>query len=178
MTPEISLTLENGKELTASTITVGTYRKYCELMEKADDFTEKSDVVFISSQIIREVFRNQISIREINDLDAETVFATAKTIHFVMQEIVAPKFLELMSDKDKQEVEAVEKSAFDDYDEAEGYNSDLQKQNVWRTCKENIDRIVKLSIRAFNNSLSQCMDSDVMSLLDYVKFELETAKEK
>lgn len=176
--PEISLTLENGNELTVPVITVGMYRKYCELMERADRFTEKSDIVFINSQIIREVFGNQIPAREINKLDAGAVFTTAKTIHFVMQEIITPKFLELMSDKDKQEVEAMEKSAFDEYDEAEGYDDDLPPQNVWHTCKENIDRVVKLSIRAFNNSLAQCMDSDIISLLDYVKFELETAKEK
>ena len=176
--PEISLTTASGDEITVSTITVRMYRKYCELMEKADRMNDKSDVVFINSQIIREISGNRVSSRDIENMDAEEVFTAAKTIHYIMQEIVTPKFLELMSEKDKREVEAQEKSAFDEYDEAEGYDDDDPPQNVWSICKENMDRVTKLSIRAFNNSLAQCMDSDIMSLLDYVKFELETTNEK
>lgn len=44
-------------------------------------------------------------------------------------------------------------------------------------CRENVDRVVKLCIRLMKSSYQECMESDIMSLLDYVAFEIKTLKE-
>ena len=97
----------------------------------------------------------------------------AKAVHFVMQEVITPKFLELNPERPEQQ----EASAFDEYDEEEGYNEEAETESVWRVLRENVDRVVKLCIRSFHDSYSKCMESDIMSLLDYVKFEIMTAGE-
>ena len=60
-----------------------------------------------------------ISEREVLKADVAEQLATAKMIHFVMQDIITPKFLELNPNR-PDEVEQ-EKSAFDDYDECAAY---------------------------------------------------------
>ena len=65
------------------------------------------------------------------------------------------------------------------YDQEFGYGEDAEEGegNVWKTCGEIIDRIVKISIRLMKNSYSQCMGEDILSLLEYLKFELDTLDE-
>ena len=41
-----------------------------------------------------------------------------------------------------------------------------------------MDRAIKLCIRLMNNSYEQCMEADVISLLDHLKFEIKTLKEE
>ena len=101
----------------------------------------------------------------------------AKQVHFVMQDVITQKFLDL----NPEHPEAVEKeaSAFDEYDEENGYNDDgaTEERNFWQICRENVDRVVKLCIRLMKNSYQDCMEADIMSLLDYVAFEIRTLKE-
>ena len=120
-----------------------------------------------------------ISEREVLKADVAEQLATAKMIHFVMQDIITPKFLELNPNR-QDEVEQ-EKSAFDDYDEENGYNEaekKLDDENIWKVCRDNVDRVVKLCIKGLNDSLSNVMKSDIMSLLDHVAFEIKTINEK
>lgn len=120
-----------------------------------------------------------ISEREVLKADVAEQLATAKMIHFVMQDIITPKFLELNPNR-PDEVEQ-EKSAFDDYDEENGYNEaekQLDAENIWKVCRDNVDRVVKLCIKGLNDSLSNVMKSDIMSLLDHVAFEIKTINEK
>ena len=88
-----------------------------------------------------------ISEREVLKADVAEQLATAKMIHFVMQDIITPKFLELNPNR-PDEVEQ-EKSAFDDYDEENGYNEaekQMLDENIWKVCRDNVDRVVKLCI--------------------------------
>lgn len=98
-----------------------------------------------------------------------------KTVHFIMQNIVAEKMLSIV------EVEQVEKeaSAFDDYDRENGYEDEDEQpeENQWKVCGEIVDRVVKIAIRLLKNSYSQCMKENIVTLLDYLKFELDTINE-
>ena len=79
------------------------------------------------------------------------------------------------------EVEQVEKeaSAFDDYDRENGYEDEDEQpeENQWKVCGEIVDRVVKIAIRLLKNSYSQCMKENIVTLLDYLKFELDTINE-
>lgn len=80
-------------------------------MEKND--TEKfSGVMFFNKKIMQEMFGNELSLAAVGEIDAVEFLTAIKTVHFIMQNIVAEKMLSIV------EVEQVEKeaSAFDDYD--------------------------------------------------------------
>ena len=157
-------------------MSVEKYRAYTELMEKNGGDDVASAFQF-NAAIMKMVFG--ISEREVLKADVAEQLAAAKMIHFVMQDIITQKFLELNPNR-PEEVEQ-EKSAFDEYDEENGYNeaeNQLDDENIWKVCRDNVDRGVKLCIKGLNDSLSNVMKSDIMSLLDHVAFEIKTINEK
>lgn len=171
--PEVTL-LCGSEELTCAAVSVRAYRKYTEIMEQ-NEGDDIGRAIRANMLILSEVFG--VSLRKIEDAGMVEIMAASKAIHFIMQEVVTPKFLELNPDSPEQ-VEK-EASAFDEYDEENGYNDEDQKEsNVWRICRENVDRVVKMCIRVMKNSYDQCMNSDIISLLDYVAFEIRTINEK
>lgn len=168
--PELVL-LCGDEEYSCTSVTTKMYRKYTEIMEH-DTGEDTSAAVRMNIELLKEIFG--ISIRKVKQADIVEQLAAGKTVHFIMQEIITPKFLDLNPEHPEQQ----EKSAFDDYDEENGYNDTEEPENIWKVCRENLDRVVKLCIRAFHDSYTQCMESDIMSLLDYVAFEILTMNEK
>ena len=151
-------------------MSVEKYRAYTELMEKNGGDDVASAFQF-NAAIMKMVFG--ISEREVLKADVAEQLAAAKMIHFVMQDIITQKFLELNPNR-PEEVEK-EKSAFDEYDEENGYNeaeNQLDDENIWKVCRDNVDRVVKLCIKGLNDSLSNVMKSDIMSLLDWAWLQL------
>ena len=131
------------------------------------------DAMFFNKRIMQELF-TELSLADLGTCEAIDFLTAAKTIHFVMQDIIGEKLLRIV------EVERVEKeeSAFDEYDLENGYEDDEQQNtNPWKTCGEIIDRVVKIAIRLLKNSYSQCMKEDIVSLVEYLKFELDTINE-
>ena len=171
--PEIEVTC-SGKRYFINSITVEQYKKYISLMEK--NHTEKiSGVMFFNTKIMQELFGNELSLAAVGEIDAVEFLTAIKTVHFIMQNIVAEKMLNIV------EVEQVEKeaSAFDDYDRENGYEDEDEQpeENQWKVCGEIVDRVVKIAIRLLKNSYSQCMKENIVTLLDYLKFELDTINE-
>ena len=108
-----------GERLFINSVTVEQYKKYISLMEKND--TEKfSGVMFFNKKIMQEMFGNELSLAAVGEIDAVEFLTAIKTVHFIMQNIVAEKMLNIV------EVEQVEKeaSAFDDYDRENGYEDE------------------------------------------------------
>lgn len=170
MIPEIGITCGDKRHFISS-ITLGQYRRYVSLMEK--NRTEKfADVMFFNKRIVQELFGG-MSFQEVGAMDAVEFLAAAKAIHFVMQDIITRKMLNIV------EAEQVEReaSAFNEYDIENGYEEEQPEENQWKICGEIADRIVKVAIRLLRNSYSQCMGEDVVTLLDYLKFELDTIHE-
>lgn len=172
MIPEIEVTC-SGKMYFINSITVEQYKKYIGLMEKNE--TEKiSGVMFFNRKIMQELFGNEMTLAEIGNIDAIEFLTAIKTVHFVMQNIIEERLLNIV------EVEQVEKekSAFDEYDIENGYEDEQQpEENQWKVCGEIVDRVVKIAIRLLKNSYSQCMKENIVTLLEYLKFELDTINE-
>lgn len=134
-----------------------------------------TDAMFFNKKIIQEIFGNKMSFEELGDAEAADFLTAAKGIHFIMQNIISEKLLTLV------EAEPVEReeSAFDEYDIENGYEDDSRGEDVnpWKVCGEVLDRVIKAAIRLLKSSYSQCMDEDIISLLEYLKFELDTVNE-
>lgn len=171
MIPEIEVTCRE-KRYFINSITVEQYKKYISLMEKNN--TERfADVMFFNKKIMQELFGNEMSLAEIGEIETIEFLTAIKAVHFTMQQVIAEKMLNIV------EVERVEKeaSAFDEYDLENGYEDDQPEENQWKVCGEIVDRVVKIAIRLLKNSYSQCMKEDIVTLLDYLKFELDTINE-
>lgn len=154
-------------------IPVRLYKRYTEIMER-DESRTVQEAIEADVQILAEAFG--IPAQEAEDADVEEILTVAKEIHFMMQDVVTQKFIDL----NPEHTDPVEKeeSAFDEYDEENGYNEGEEERDLWRVCRENVDRVIKLCIRILGNSYNQTMEADIMSLLDYVAFEIRTLKEK
>lgn len=170
--PEIYITCD-GERCFVNEISVAQYRNYIDLMKK-NGGEKLSRAMWFNLKIAQEIFRNRMSLEQLGEADVVDVMVAAKTIHFVMQEIITPKFLELI---DEPPVEQ-EESMFDDYDRENGYEDEEPQRSMWEICSENIDRVIKIAIRLLKNSYSQCLETDIVALLDYMKFEIKTINEK
>ena len=158
--PEIYIPCKDEKYFVNS-ITVGQYRKYAQLM-KINSSEKLSDALFFNQKIVQDVFGSRMSLEELGETDITEVMVAAKSIHFVMQNVITPKFLE-----------------FDEYDRENGYeDTDEQKRNMWEVCSDNIDRVIQIAIKLLNNSYSQCLETDIVALLDYMKFAIKTTNDK
>lgn len=171
MIPEIIVTCK-GQKFFSNSVTVEQYKRYVDLMLR-NQSNKTSDAAFFSKRILQEIFENQMSLEELGEVDVIEFLTASKTIHFIMQDIIARKFAELAGNSMVER----EESAFDDYDRENGYEEELDKRDEWQICRENIDRVIKASIRVLNNSYSQCMRENIIELLDYLKFELNTIDE-
>ena len=169
--PEIEVTCREKRHFISS-VTVEQYRKYVRLMEKSSA-DRLADVMFLNKRIVQELFGNELSFAEIGEADAIEFLAAVKAVHFTMQDIITKKMLNIV------EVESIEReiSAFDEYDIENGYEEEQPEENQWKVCGEIADRVVKIAIRLLRNSYSQCMKEDIATLLDYLKFELDTIHE-
>lgn len=171
MIPEIEITCGSEKVFINS-VTVEQYKKYARLMEK-NDSEKVTDAMFFNKRIIQDIFGNRMSMSELGDADVIEFLEAAKGIHFIMQNVVSEKLLNIV------EVEPIEReeSGFDEYDRENGYEEEKPEESEWKICGDIMDRVIKLAIRLLNNSYSQCMKEDVVSLLDYLKFEIDTINE-
>ena len=152
------MTLPYGEdERICAAVSVRQYRRYTEIMEQ--NVTESiEDAVEANARILSEIFG--VPMTQIRKMDAEDVMTAAKQVHFVMQDVITQKFLDL-NPEHPELVEVTEAVA-------------LKSSKI---CRENVDRVVKLCIRLMKNSYQDCMEADIMSLLDYVAFEIRTLKE-
>ena len=148
---------------------MGAYRSYLDLMQrnKSDDMLEN---IYFNMRILQELYRERPTMEELRTVDMGQFLRAANAVHFIMQEVVTAKFQEL-SDVPPEEIQ---KSAFDDYDRENGYEEE-GNENIWEAIKENVDRVIKIATRVLNTGYNECMETDIMKLLDYVKFEINTA---
>ena len=66
---------------------------------------------------MQKLLNNEVPIAEIGKIDAVEFLTTVKTVHFIMQDILMQKMLNVV---EVQQIEK-EKSAFDEYDRENGY---------------------------------------------------------
>lgn len=172
MIPDIEITCAN-KIYTVCEITVGKYKRYAELM-KSSEIRGHEQIMFYNMKIIHEIFNHAMTMSQLQSCDISELMYTVKTIHFVIQDVITPMFQELGGN----EVVEVEKSIFDDYDRENGYEEfEEQETNMWDSCISVIDMITKSAIRVLRNSYSQCLNTNIVELIKYLKYEIETINE-
>lgn len=102
--------------------------------------------------------------------DVIEVLTAAKTLHFVMQEIVLPKF-SILSDETQVEQEA---SLFDRFDEEKGYNDEPAAQSSpWAACLESIEVITQAAIKIMRQSYTDTMQEELVPLIEHLKWEID-----
>lgn len=157
------------EEYVCTSISVKNYRRYTEIMERNEGDSIK-DAHEANRRILMEVFG--MKSRMVDEADPEEVLPAVKEIHFMMQDVITKKFLEL--NPERPEPVQQEKSAFDEYDEENGYNDGDDSVNLWKTCRENVERVIQICIKIMGESYQECMKADIISLLEHVAFEIKT----
>ena len=89
--PELILSCGH-KEYVCTTISVEMYRRYTEIMER-NDSDSISDAFEANTKILMTVFGARQ--REVEEADPEDVLSAVKEIHFMMQDVITKKFLDL-----------------------------------------------------------------------------------
>lgn len=155
-------------------MTLKKYRKYIEFM-KANEKTEYENVMYYNIKSLQMMFDNKVSFDELEKADIVELIYTSKAMHFIAQDIITPQFQKLGG---KEAVE-VEQSVFDEYDKENGYE-DEQEENVsiWDSCLSMVDLITKTAIQLLRNSYAQVMETNIIDLINYLNYEIETAKLK
>ena len=150
------------------------YRRYIEFM-KANEATEYENVMFYNLKALQMMFDNQITFEELEKTEIIELLYTSKAMHYIAQEIITPQFEKLGG---KEAIE-VEQSIFDDYDKENGYEEDQEESaSIWNSCLNMVDLITKTSIQLLRNSYAQVMETNIIDLITYLKYEIETAKQK
>ena len=141
-------------------------------MEK-NKSTDMLENIYFNMRILQELYTERPTMAELRTVDMGQFLRASNAVHFVMQEVVTRKFGELSD----VPIEESQESAFDEYDRENGYEDETESESVWESLKENVDRIIKIATRVLNTGYNECMQTDIMKLIDYIKFEIETVEE-
>ena len=152
MTPEVELECA-GACSTPETVTVLQARLYCDYMRRIEAAKTSGQAVRENLQLLAEFFN------------------ASKTLHFVMQQIVLPKFAALSSEPP----EPIEKSIFDDYDAEQDAQAGYVDETAdrWLICKQNVEAVTRLAIRVLRESYTDAQREPLGRLLEYVAYEIE-----
>ena len=102
--------------------------------------------------------------------DIYDVIVAAKTLHFVMQEIILPAF-RVLSDEPEVEQEA---SVFDRYDEENGYNDEEAARTApWAAVLESLDVITQATITIMKQSYTATMREEIVPLIQHLRWEID-----
>lgn len=145
-------------------------KRYAEIMRDMDDAAESPKAAVRSmTRLLSDCYG---VLRPSDALRASVVevVTAAKTLHFVVQEIVLPSF-RLLSDEPEVERQA---SVFDRYDEEEGYNDEPgAKISPWAACLESIETITQATIKIMHQSYSDTMKEEMVPLIQHLKWEID-----
>lgn len=151
-------------------ITVQQAKRYVKAMRETADSVQA--VLRMASRLLPELFEGLRPAEVIHAAVAE-VLTVIKALHFVMQEVVLPKFSVLSTEPPVEQ----ETSVFDEYDEENGYN-ELDEINVWDTCLENIEAVTQAAIKIMRQSYTDTMKEELVPLLEHLRWEIDHQPEQ
>lgn len=151
-------------------ITVQQAKRYVKAMLDTADSIQA--VVKMATRLLPELF-GTLRPADVIRADVGEVLTVVKAMHFIMQEVVLPKF-SVLSNEPPVEREA---SVFDEYDEKNGYN-DLDEINVWETCLENIEAVTQAAIKIMRQSYTDTMKEELVPLLEHLRWEIDHQPER
>lgn len=146
-------------------------------MEKISRTDDEDDLLELYAAVIQVVFNDRVENEEIERLDVTDIIDTFGTIVEIIDISVNEKirYLGTMLGGTLEEDQG---SAFDEYDQENGYIEETTQEDIWRSYGDNLDTILQICIKSMRNSYKECLESDLSDLLDYVVFQVEYDREK
>lgn len=146
-------------------------------MEKISRTDDEDDLLELYAAVIQVVFNDRVENEEIERLDVTDIIDTFGTIVEIIDISVNEKirYLGTMLGGTLEEDQG---SAFDEYDQENGYIEETTQEDIWRSYGDNLDAILQICIQSMRNSYKECLESDLSDLLDYVVFQVEYDREK
>lgn len=117
-------------------------------------------------------FDNQISVKELEkELDHKEIYDTLN-IYLLIRiyvENINIKIRSIFMEEVSQE-----KSIFDEYDKENGYgDEELEGFNIYDSYLNILNNLIEFAIEKCKNSLKECLDTEIIDLLDYIKFKID-----
>ena len=156
--------------LSTNNISCSKYKRCIELFKLID--TKKEDFIYLYKLIII-FFDNKISKQELDQKDVFEILNIYMLIRAYIESI-NKKIINTFSEEDIQE-----KSVFDEYDKENGYD-DLEyteENNIYDRYLDILNDLFNFLIRKKVNSLKECLDTNIIDLIDFIKFKLNKDEE-
>ena len=146
-------------------------------MERISCTDDEDDLLELYAAVIQAVFNDRVENEEIERLDVADIIDTFGAIVEIIDISVNEKirYLGTMLGGTLEEDQG---SAFDEYDQENGYIEETTQEDIWRSYGDNLDAILQICIKSMRNSYKECLESDLSDLLDYVVFQVEYDREK
>ena len=158
-------------------ITTYAYRRFIKLMERISCTDDEDDLLELYAAVIQAVFNDRVENEEIERLDVADIIDTFGAIVEIIDISVNEKirYLGTLLGGVPEEDQG---SAFDEYDQENGYIEETTQEEIWRSYGDTLDSILQICIKSMRNSYKECLESDLSDLLDYVVFQVEYDREK
>jgi len=121
----------------------------------------------------RAVFAERYPGTDWERFDYMELLAAAREIQFAVEEVLIPKILDTF--RGKEEPEPYVGSAFDAYDEEQGY-ADEPQASIWRQWAENANALLSTAIRLLRESYTGALNAPLLPLLEFLQYEMEHQK--
>lgn len=146
-------------------------------MERISCTDDEDDLLELYAAVIQVVFNDRVENEEIERLDVADIIDTFGAIVEIIDISVNEKirYLGTLLGGVPEEDQG---SAFDEYDQENGYIEETTQEEIWRSYGDNLDAILQICIKSMRNSYKECLESDLSDLLDYVVFQVEYDREK
>lgn len=150
-------------------ITSKLYKQYLKIHEKRNKILtleELNDIYNIVS-IFFDIKTKELDKIEVNEIYSIYLFITLHVENKIISAI------NKVGNKDEEIIE-YKGSVFDDLDED---NVEIEEENRWTYYLESLNYIFKYAITSCRNNIKDCLDMNIIDLIDYVEFDIEYNEE-
>ncbi|MCR6515802.1 hypothetical protein M4I33_13075 [Clostridium sp. LY3-2] len=121
---------------------------------------------------VLKLFFNNLRDSDLDKISIHDLYYVFYFIELYVKEIIIEKFREL----NKENYIEIEESIFDDFDKENGYVIE-EHIDIYENLINLLNDVFRFSIKHCKNSLRDCLEINLVDLLDYVKSEIEYLEE-
>ena len=123
-------------------------------MERISCTDDEDDLLELYAAVIQAVFNDRVENEEIERLDVADIIDTfGAIIDISVNEKI--RYLGTLLGGVPEEDQG---SAFDEYDQENGYIEETTQEEIWRSYGDNLDAILQICIKSMRNSYKECLE--------------------
>lgn len=157
-------------------ITCKRYKDYLKVHEKLNRILTIEYIDYIYK--ILTIFFN-ISVKALDKIEVSKIYEIYLTIALYIEDI--NKNINELGNKENEQVEKVKyKGSIFDEDDRENedeFDREIEEENRYTYYLESLNYIFKYAITSCGNSIRDCLNMNIIDLVDYIDFDIEYNEE-